>query len=127
VLGAIAVFGSGSTLPLIARPTMPGTTGQIDRTTVALLPGYPAVPGFLRLPDTRVAPINPPAPASSIGRSAMPGVQGIPALAGPGPVTRGLTADRPVWTPARLEPVVGLNANGRVTSVLEYTPGRFEH
>jgi hypothetical protein len=43
------------------------------------------------------------------------------------PVTRALTQDRPVWTPSRLEPVVGLDANGRVTSILEYTPGRFEH
>jgi hypothetical protein len=33
---------------------------------------------------------------------------------------------RPVWTPARLEPAVGIDGRGRVTSILEYTPGRFE-
>jgi hypothetical protein len=34
--------------------------------------------------------------------------------------------DRPVWKPARLEPAVGIDGRGRVRSILEYTPGRFE-
>ena len=127
-LGAFAVFGSGSTLPPTGGSTMPGTTGPIDRTTVALPPTYPAPPtSFLRLPSTRIAPVKPPAPARFSNGSVVPGGQGTLWLPGPGPATRAVTADRPVWTPARIEPVVGLDANGHVTSVLEYTPGRFEH
>lgn len=127
-LGAFAIFGSGSTLSPIQGSTMPGTTGPIDRTTLALPPIYPAPPpGFRRHPDTRLAPVVPPAPASSTNGSVVPGVQGLPGRPGPGPVTRGFTADRPVWTSARVEPAVGLDSNGRVISILEYTPGRFEH
>jgi hypothetical protein len=128
VLGAIAVFGSGSMLPPISGLAMPGTTGPIDRTTVALPPVYPAVPpGFLRLPDTRTAPVTSSTPLSSFSRSATPGVPSLSPVGAPGPVTQGLTPGRLVWIPARLEPVVGRDANGRVTSILEYTPGRFEH
>jgi len=128
VLGAFAVFGSGSTVPRIATPLMPGATAPVDRTTVAMPPVYPAPPpGFLRLPDTRLAPIAPPAAAVSVNGVVVPGVQANTLLPGQGPVLRPFAADRPVWTPARLEPVVGLDANGRVTSILEYTPGRFEH
>jgi hypothetical protein len=125
--GAFAVFGSGSTVPPIPSLPAPGTTGPIDRTTVAMPPVYPAPgPGFLRLPDTRVAPVPSPAAALPGGGLAGSQVQSSP-LPGQWPGVLQLTQDRPVWTPARLEPVVGLDANGRVTSILEYTPGRFEH
>jgi hypothetical protein len=107
---------------------MPGATAPIDRTTVAMPPVYPAPPpGFMRLPDTRLAPIAPPAAAVGVSTFVVPGVQANVPLPGQGPLLRSLAADRPVWTPARLEPVVGLDAGGRVTSILEYTPGRFEH
>jgi hypothetical protein len=84
----------------------------VDRVRVALPPIYPApAPGFLRLPETRSAPVagaGSPAPAGALPRP--------PARPG----------DGPAWTPARLEPVVGIDRHGRVTSILEYTPGRFE-
>jgi len=101
-------------------------TVPIDRTTVAMPPVYPAPgPGFLRLPDTRVMPVAPPPaplPANGLAGSQTQGSL----QPGQWPGVR-LTQNRPVWTPGRLEPVVGLDVTGRVTSILEYTPGRFEH
>ncbi|HWC03222.1 MAG TPA: hypothetical protein VHF87_10650 [Methylomirabilota bacterium] len=91
---------------------MPGTTGPIDRTTVAIPPAYPAPPpGFLRLPDTQSLPV---------------GATAAPSQGGPPPPAPGAPADRPVWRPGGLEPAVGIDAQGRVRSILEYTPGRFE-
>lgn len=97
-----------------------GPLAPIDRAPVAMPPIYAAPPAsFLRLPETRSTPV-----AAVLDR--------VPSLPGPSPVTEpvaGLsvvTADRPTWSPARLEPVVGIDARGRVTSVLEYTPGRFD-
>jgi hypothetical protein len=114
-LGVIAGIGAGARSSTVG-PAMPGLTGPVDRTAVAIPPIYPAAPaGFLRLPDTQSLPVG--------------GTPG-PALAGPGSVVRGaapgLPDDRPAWRPARLEPVVGVDARGHVTSVLEYSPGRFE-
>jgi hypothetical protein len=89
--------------------------GPVDRAGVAIRPIYPApAPGFLRLPETRSLPSSP-------ARLAHDPAQGVVAPASP---TAG--ADRPVWQPARLEPVAGVDAQGRITSILEYTPGRFE-
>ena len=107
VLGAIVFLGSGT-----ASTTGPGTTAPVDRTVVAIPPVYPgSLPGFLRLPETQSLPA---------GSTAVPG------FGGPGPIAPGIHGDRPVWSPARLEPVVGIDAQGRITSILEYTPGRFE-
>ena len=100
----MAVLGSGAPAPTVLGPTMPGTTGPVDRTVVAIPPVYPASPpGFLRLPETRSAPVGPSVAAGFAGRD-----------------------DRPLWSPARLDAVVGVDARGHVTSILEYTPGRFE-
>jgi hypothetical protein len=113
--------GAGGLRP--PATTMPGTTGPADRAVVAIPPVYPGTPpGFLRLPETQSTPV---------GTTVAPGFPGPgPVLPGalpdprfPGPVPGG---DRPVWSPARLEPAVGIDARGHVTSILEYTPGRFE-
>ena len=107
VLGAIAFLTSGPT-NTAAQSTIP----PVDRAVVAIPPVYPVPPpGFLRLPETRSVPVG-----STAG----------PAQGGPGPVAPGVPGDRPAWSPARLEPVVGIDARGRITSVLEYTPGRFD-
>jgi hypothetical protein len=114
-LGVIAGIGSGAPFSAVG-PALPGFTGPVDRTVVASPPIYPAAPaGFRRLPDGPSSPVGvTPAPAlvglGSVGRGAGPGLPG----------------DRPVWRPARLEPVVGVDARGHVTSILEYSPGRFE-
>jgi hypothetical protein len=90
---------------------MPSASGPVDRAGVALPPVYPAAPpGVLRLPETQSLPV---------GATAAPGQGGVP-------VVPGVARDRPAWTPAHLEPVVGIDAHGRVRSFLEYTPGRFE-
>jgi hypothetical protein len=112
LLGAIAVLGAVTPRATAPSLTVPGTTGPVDRVGVAIPPVYPGVPpGFLRLPETHSLPV---------GATAAPGRGGVP------PVVPGAVGDRPVWSPARLEPVVGIDAHGRVRSVLEYTPGRFE-
>lgn len=124
-LGAIAVLGSGTVTPTAPGPLTPGTVGPVDRTVVAVPPVYPSPPsGFLRLPDTQSAPVQPiPAPGPQpLG----PRVQQDPRLSGAGPGVATIEEGRPVWTPARLEPAVGIDGRGRVTSILEYTPGRFE-
>jgi hypothetical protein len=96
VLGGIAVLAPGTLTARVGSTTVPGPLRPVDGTIVTLAPVYPpASAGFLRLPDTRSAPVRHEAP----GR---------------------------VWSPAQLEPVVGLSAEGRITSILEYTPGRFE-
>lgn len=70
-----------------------------DRRYLALPPAYPAPPaGFFPLPAA-----------------------GVPSV----PRDPATPADRPTWTPARTEVVIGLDARGRITSVLEHTPGRF--
>jgi hypothetical protein len=104
---------------------MPGTTGPVDRAVVAIPPVYPGTPpGFLRLPETQSAPVGPAATPGFPGPGpVVPGVHRDPRFPGPEPVPG---ADRPVWSPARLEPAVGVDARGRVTSILEHTPGRFE-
>lgn len=38
----------------------------------------------------------------------------------------GAPADRPAWTPGHTEVLMGLDDQGRLTHVQEYTPGRFE-
>jgi hypothetical protein len=92
-----------------------GPGAPIDRAVVAIPPVYPApAPGLLRLPETRSAPIG---PARALSDLVPGGVAAVPP---------GAPADRPIWTSARLEPVVGLDARGRITSILEYTPGRFD-
>ena len=107
LLGAIAFLMSGP-----ANTAAQSTTLPVDRAVVAIPPVYPVPsPGFLRLPETRSVPA---------------GSMAGPVLGGPSPVAPGVPGDRPVWSPARLEPVVGIDARGRITSVLEYTPGRFD-
>jgi hypothetical protein len=107
VLGAIALLMSGP-----ANTAAQSAISPVDRAVVVLSPVYPVPPpGFLRLPDTQ------PAPAGSVAG---------PVLGGPRPVAPGVPGDRPVWTSARIEPVVGIDARGRITSILEYTPGRFD-
>ena len=112
ILGAIAALGAGTPSATVPSVTMPGATGPVDRAGVAIPPVYPASPpGFLMLPETRSLPVG---PTTAPGQGAS------------GPVGPGVHGDRPAWSPARIEPVVGLDAHGRVTSILEYTPGRFE-
>ena len=125
-LGAIAVLGTGALTPTGPSPTIPATTGPADRAAVAMPPTYPGVPsGFLRLPETQSAPIGPTVAPSFPGPGpVVPGVPREPRFPGPGPVAPGM--DRPFWRPARLEPAVGIDPRGHVTSILEYTPGRFE-
>jgi hypothetical protein len=101
----------------------PGTTGgvgaPVDRRVVALPPVYPATPaGFLRVPDTRSAPV--PLPVAP-GRPPAVTAEGVGDAARAPAVP---VAPR-VWVPSRLEPVTGIDGHGRVASVLEYTPGRF--
>ena len=104
LLGAMAVLGSGIPAPAVPGPTMPGMTGPVDGTVVSIPPVYPgSPPGFLRLPETHSAPVGPTVAPGFAGRD-----------------------DRLLWSPARLDPVVGVDARGHVTSILEYTPGRFE-
>lgn len=127
-LGAITVLGSGALTPTGPSPTIPGTTGPIDRAVVAMPPIYPSSSsGLLRLPETQSAPVvqrvSPGFPGP--GR-VVPGVHRDLRFPGPGPVASGIDGDRPVWGPARLEPVVGVDGRGHITSILEYTPGRFE-
>lgn len=107
---------------------MPGTTGPVDRTIVAMPPIYPGPsPGFLRLPETQSAPVGPTvAPGFADPGAVVPGVRRDPRLPGPEPGATGIDGDRPLWRPGRLEPAVGIDERGRVTSILEYTPGRFE-
>ncbi|MGH7357275.1 MAG: hypothetical protein ACREJR_00500, partial [Candidatus Rokuibacteriota bacterium] len=92
-----------------------GPGAPIDRAVVAMPPVYPApAPGLLRLPETRSAPMMP--------------ARRLPEAV-PGSLTSVLPTvptDRPVWHPARLEPVPAIDARGRVTTILEYTPGRFD-
>ncbi len=83
-----------------------GTTGTalageiIDRRYVAIPPAYPAPPaGFLPFPAS--------APPLIIRDPGSPPI-------------------RPVWTPGRVEVIVGIDSKGRITHALEYTPGRFE-
>jgi hypothetical protein len=112
LLGAIAVLGPATPRATVPSVTVPGTTGPADRVGVAIPPVYPAAPAdFLRLPETLSLPV---------GATAAPGQGGVP------PAMPGPAGDRPAWSPARLEPVVGIDAHGRVRSVLEYTPGRFK-
>jgi hypothetical protein len=127
-LGAIAALGPGALTPTVPSPTMPGTTGPVDRAGVAMPPIYPGIPaGFLRLPETQSAPVAPMVlPGFSGPGQVVPGVGGDPRFPGPGPVAPRVDGDRPVWRPARLEPAVGVDARGHVTSIIEYTPGRFE-
>jgi len=107
VLGAIAFLMSGP-----ANTAAQSAAPPVDRAVVAIPPVYPVPsPGFLQLPETRSAPVGSTAGA---------------VLGGPRPVAPGVPGDRPAWSPARLEPVVGIDARGRITSVLEYTPGRFD-
>lgn len=77
----------------------------VDRRYVIIPPAYPAPPpGFLPLPSS-----------------------GSPlVLREPGIRDSGAPPDRPIWTPARTEVVVGIDSKGRITNVLEYTPGRFD-
>jgi hypothetical protein len=126
-LGAITVLGSGALTPTVPSPTIPGTTGPVDRAAVAMLPIYPSSSsGLLRLPETQSAPVGPMAAPGFPGPGpVVPGVPRDPRVPGPGPVAAGI-GDRPVWRPARLEPVVGVDGRGHITSILEYTPGRFE-
>ena len=89
--------------------------GPIDRAVVVMRPVFPApTSGFLRLPETRSLPSSP-------ARMPHDPAQGVIVPASPA-----AGGDRPVWQPARLEPVAGVDAQGRITSILEYTPGRFE-
>lgn len=91
-----ALLGAAlATMPAVPAAAA-GADGAPDRHAVPLPPVYPAPPaGFLRLPDTRTEPVRVP------------------------------PTDPTAWTPSRLEPVVGIDARGRIRSILEYTPGRF--
>jgi hypothetical protein len=126
-LGAITILGSGALTPTVPSPTIPGTTGPVDRAVVAMPPIYPgSSSGLLRLPETQSARVGPTAAPGFPGPGpVVPGVPRDSRVPGPGPVAAGI-GDRPVWRPARLEPVVGVDGRGHITSILEYTPGRFE-
>jgi hypothetical protein len=101
---------------------VPGLAGQrvrapLDRSHVAIPPAYPPVPrGFLRLPDTRSAPVTAARPLVP-ARPERVTVDGIL----PRPVDAPPPA-RPAWQASRLEPVVGIDERGRIGSILEYTP-----
>lgn len=127
-LGAITVLGSGTLTPTVPSPTIQGTTGPVDRAVVAMPPIYPSSSsGFLRLPETQSAPVGPTVAPGFPGRGrVVPGVHRDPRFRGSGPAASGIDGDRQVWRPARLEPVVGVDGRGHITSILEYTPGRFE-
>lgn len=127
-LGAITILGSGALTPMAPSPTMPGTTGPVDRAVVAMPPIYPSTSsGVLKLPDTQSTPVGPTvAPGFPVPGPVVPGVHRDPRFPGAGPVAPGIDDHRPVWRPARLEPVVGVDRHGHITAVLEYTPGRFE-
>jgi hypothetical protein len=85
------------------------------RAIVAAPPIYPALaPGFLRLPETRSAPVG-------STRALHAPIPGGPAAAPPQP-----SGDRAGWQPARLEAVPAIDAHGRVIAILEHTPGRFD-
>jgi hypothetical protein len=108
---ALVLAVAGVASPAAAQ----GPGAPIDRTVVAIPPVYPAsAPGLLRLPETRSAPI---APARRLPE-AVPGA--------PTSVVPTAPTERPVWHPARLEAVPAIDARGRVTTILEYTPGRFD-
>jgi hypothetical protein len=128
VLGAISVFGLGAQTPTVPSPTIPGTTGPVDRAAVAMPPIYPSASlGFLRLQETQSAPVGSTVAPSFPGPGpVVPGVHRDPRSPGPGQAAAGIDGNRPVWRPARLEPVVGIDRRGHITSILEYTPGRFE-
>jgi hypothetical protein len=120
LLAAVLASVPGGIPALAQRPA--------DRGVVAIPPVYPATPaGFLRLPDTRSAPV--PGPAAPV--IAVPGTVAVvltPLGASPAtaPSVVPVPPGRPVWTPSRLEPVTGLDGQGRITAILEHTPGRFE-
>jgi hypothetical protein len=106
VLGAIALLMSA---PASAAAQSP--ISSVDRAVVAIPPVYlvPS-PGFLRLPETRSVPV---------------GSTASPVLGASGRIGPEDPGGQPAWTPARLEPVVGIDARGHITSILEHTPGRF--
>jgi hypothetical protein len=128
VLGGIAILGSGALTPIAPSPPMPGTRGPADRIIVAVPPVYPgASSGLLILPETQSTPAGPAVAPGAFGPVPVgPGARRDPRLPGQGPAAAGIDVDRPVWRPARLEPAVGIDALGHLTSILEYTPGRFE-
>lgn len=99
---------------LLGLPTAVAASGPLlplDRAIVSMPPIYPAPSGgFLRLPETRSTPIGPVED---------PVLRGAPARSGP-------AGGRPTRTHSRLEPAVGIDARGRVITILEYTPGRFD-
>ena len=85
-------------LVVLGSGVRPGD-GIVDRRFLAMPPAYPAPPrGFLPLPSAGTSPVF---------------------------VAPGTPADRPVWSPARTDPVFGVDGQGHVTSALQYTPGRF--
>ena len=106
---AVMLLVAGLATPLAAQ----GPGAPLDRTVVAIPPVYPTpAAGFLRLPETRSAPI--------------PAARALPAPVAGGVVLAPREGDRPAWQPARLEAVPAIDARGRITSILEYTPGRFD-
>jgi hypothetical protein len=114
ILVAAALLALACGLP--ATVTAHGPLAPLDRAIVAVPPIYPAPSGgFLRLPETRSTPVR----SGEVRSGEDPNLRHAPALPGP-------PGDRPIWRPSRLEPAVGIDARGRVTSTLEYTPGRFE-
>jgi hypothetical protein len=105
MLGALTFLTSAP-----ANMAVPSPISPVDRAVVAIPPVYLVPPpGFPRLPETRSVPVGSTA-SQVLGGAVAPGVPG----------------DRPAWSPARLDPVVGIDARGGITSVLEYTPGRFD-
>jgi hypothetical protein len=111
----------GLLLTGLASPAPAQSPGApIDRAIVAIPPVYP-VPavGFLRLPETRSAPVRPVRPLHAP-------VPGGPAVVHPEVTGDRVTAERPRWQPARVEPFPVIDARGHITAILEYTPGRFE-
>ena len=93
-------------LRILAGCLLIGATGTalageiVDRRYITIPPAYPAPPpGFLPLPAS-----GPPLMIRDAG----------------------LPPDRPVWTPGRIEVIVGVDSKGRITHALEYTPGRFD-
>lgn len=107
--GALAVIGLAG--PAVAQ----GRINPVDRAIIVMPPVYPAAGrGLVRLPETRALPLPPVR------------IPADPVLGGAGSGPGAAPGDRPVWQPARLDAVAGVDARGWLTSILEYTPGRFE-